>query len=136
MEIDSAGLQRLVDAYWKHYELAVGDRRERLEAENLFWAWEEVDNAVRTPSPQTFDLLLALVHGAQDDNALAYVGAGPFEDLVNWHGAKFVDEIERYARRDRAFRQALANVRISSNVPATVRDRLAIYIPPLEPSGG
>jgi hypothetical protein len=136
LESYSAKVQHLVDAYWKHYELAADDRRQRLEAENWFWAWEEVDGAVRAPGPQTFDLLLALVHAARDDDALAYVGAGPFEDLVNWHGANFVDQIEQCARRDEAFRQALANVRISNNVPATIRDRLAVFIPPLKPTGG
>src|SRR6266853_30994 len=113
----------------RSYTLAGGDRQQRLEAEDWFWAWEDVDTAVREPSLQTFDLLLALANAAPDDKALAYLGAGPFEDLINWHGIQFVDQIELCARRNQPFREALANVRLSSNVPAIVRDRLAVFIP-------
>jgi len=125
---DRAAVQLLVEAYWKNYALAAGDRQQRLEAEDWFWAWEDVDTAAREPSPQTFDLLLALANAAPDDKALAYLGAGALEDLINWHGIEFVDQIEQCARRDRAFREALANVRLSNNIPAIVRDRLAIFI--------
>jgi len=125
---DRAAVQHLVEAYWKNYTLTAGDRQLRLDAEDWFWAWEDVDTAVREPSPQTLDLLLALANAAPDDKALAYLGAGPFEDLINWNGIEFVDQIEQCARRDPAFREALANVRLSSNIPAIVRDRLAVFI--------
>jgi Family of unknown function (DUF6869) len=125
-----AELRQLIAGYWKYYALSTGDRRERLEADQWFWAWEEVERAVRAPSANVFPVLIALVESAANDDALAYVGAGPLEDLINWHGAQFLDQIEESARRDRAFRTALATVRVSDSAPAAIRDRLARFMPP------
>ncbi len=127
---DDPELQQLIARYWKNYALSTGDRQERLEADQWFWAWEEVDRAVRAPSANVFKVIIALVESAATDGALAYIGAGPLEDLINWHGAKLLDQIEESARRDRAFRRALATVRVSDAVPGPVRDRLARFMPP------
>jgi hypothetical protein len=81
------------------------------------------------PSVNTFDMLLALVGSAADDEALAYLGAGPLENLINSRGHEFVEQVEESARRDPLFRKALANVQLSSNVPAAVRERLARFMP-------
>ena len=125
-------IEQIVDGYWRNYRLAGGDRKERLEADEWFWAWIDVDHAVRIPTPRTFELLLALVGSSKDEEALAYVGAGPIEDLINWHGAAFLDQIEEAARRNQAFRRALAGVRVSRDVPKPVCDRLAVLIDDLQ----
>jgi hypothetical protein len=122
--------QHLVDAYWKNYALTHGSREERVQADEWFWAWIEVEDSVRAASPDVFDLVLALVASAPNDDALNYVGAGPLEDLINWHGAAFVDRIEESARKNRAFRYALFGVRLSEEVPSAVRERLALFIAP------
>jgi hypothetical protein len=121
-------IERIVDAYWKNYELVSGNRKQRLDADEWFWAWKEVEDEVRTPTGRTFELLLALVDSAKDNSALAYVGAGPIEELVNWHGATFMNQIEEAARRNRAFRYALSGVRVSQKLPSAVRERLAVFI--------
>jgi hypothetical protein len=121
-------IEQIVDGYWRNYQLAAGGRQQRLDADEWFWAWIEVDNEVRYPTPRTFALLLSLVDSAKDDQALAYVGAGPIEDLINWHGADFLDQIEEAAGRDHAFRTALSGVRVSPEVPKPVRDRLATCV--------
>ena len=122
-------LQQLIDGYWKHYRLSTGGRQERLDAEKWAWAWDEVAEAVLEPSANTFDMLMALVGSAADDEALAYLGAGPLENLINSHGHQFAEQVEESARRDPLFRKALANVQLSSNVPAAVRERLARFMP-------
>lgn len=98
--------QHLVDAYWKNYALTHGSSEERLQADEWFWAWIEVEDCVRAATPDVFDLVLALVVSAPNDDALSYVGAGPMEDLINWHGAAFVHRIEESARQNRAFRSS------------------------------
>lgn len=121
----------LVEGYWKHYTLQNGSgEKEWLEADAWFWAWEDVDHAVSIATPDVFELVLALIDSAPNDDALDYVGAGPLEDLINWHGAVFVDRIEEAARRSRAFRYALFGVRMSEEVPLAVRERLAPFIAP------
>ena len=81
------------------------------------------------PSANAFEMLMALVESAPDDGALAYVGAGPLEDLINSHGVQFAGQIEESARRVLKFRAALAHVQLSSNVAASVRERLARLMP-------
>jgi hypothetical protein len=122
--------QGLIDGYWKHYRLSTGSRQERLDADKWAWAWDDVEEAVMEPSANTFEMLMALVESAPDDDALAYVGAGPLEDLINSHGVQFAGQIEESARRVPKFRTALAHVQLSSNVSASVRERLARFMPP------
>jgi hypothetical protein len=126
-------IEQIVDAYWRHYVLGnSGSRTERLAADEVVWAWEEVEEEVRTPTPRTFELLLALADAAKDKQSLGYLGAGPIEDLINWNGSEFLKEVEKCARRSKTFRAALAYVQLSSGVPEVVRQRLAVFIPNLK----
>lgn len=122
-------LERLIGGYWTHRRRLAGGRQERLDADKWAWAWDEVEMAFIEPSARTFPMLMALIESAGDDEALAYLGAGPLENLINRYGIQFAEQIEESARRDPAFRKALANVQVSSNVPASVRDRLARFMP-------
>src|SRR5438034_8100535 len=91
-------LQRLSDGYWKHYRLSTGSRQERLDADQWVWAWDEVEGAVMKASSNTFEILMALVESAADDEALAYLGAGPLENLINSYGVQFAEQVEESAR--------------------------------------
>lgn len=122
-------IDEIVKAYWEHYSSTQSsDRVLRLDAERTLWAWEAVEEEVRSPTARVLKLLLALGHEAKDDDALAYLGAGPVEDLISWHGARYLDEIDQCARSDPAFRKALSNVWIATQVPEAVHERLAKYI--------
>jgi hypothetical protein len=91
----------LVPTYWRHYELSNSDNRaDRLAAAELFWAWEEVDQAAKDGGPGIVDLLVALADTAPDDAARAYLGAGPVEDLIRLHGERLRSEIETAAREN------------------------------------
>lgn len=107
-------IDQIVKAYWEHYDAArSANRGKRLEADRTFWAWEAVDHEVSVPSERIFELLLALARAAKDDEALAYLGAGPIEDLITRHGSQLLDGIDQWARRDPAFRKALSDVWIT-----------------------
>lgn len=51
-----------------------------------------------------------LVQQASGGEELAYVAAGPLEELLRLHGARFAQEVITEARRDRKFRRALTGV--------------------------
>jgi hypothetical protein len=123
-------LTSLTAAYWSYWLLSHGTRKERVQADGWFWAWEKVEEALEAPAPEAFEILLALVGTAPNDDALAAIGAGPLEDLLSWHAANFVDRVEESARRDPAFRKALASVWLSEAVPPDVRQRLTRLMPP------
>jgi len=116
--------QRLIDAYWEQYRLSTsGDRGERLRLDEWFWAWEDVERAVHDADGDVVELLVALAEAAPD-GARGYVGAGPIENLIDRHGARFVDQIDDAARRSAPFRTALRSVSYGENVDRAVVARL------------
>jgi hypothetical protein len=101
----------VVPTYWRHYELLASENRaDRLAADELFWAWEQVDQAAKDGGPGIVDLLVALSDAAPNDAALAYLGAGPVEDLVRLHGARLRGEVETASRQNQHFAAACRSV--------------------------
>ena len=60
------------------------------------------------------------------------MAAGPIEGLINHHGVTYLDEIETCARRNKAFRKALADVWLRGGVSEEVRKRLRVIMPDVE----
>jgi hypothetical protein len=81
---------------------------------------------------QAVAVVSALVDGAETDDDLARVGAGPLEDLLVRHGASLVDELDDMARRDSRFAQALGGVWWSADAAGPeVTAKLGRWIPTL-----
>jgi hypothetical protein len=60
-----------------------------------------------------------------DDQALAYLGAGPVEDfLLERHADDVIDQVEVAARRSAGFRSALHCAHYDDVVAPDARDRL------------
>lgn len=116
----------LVVMYWRYFALSTSDRRkDRLLAvqggDDRASEW--VDEAASSGRNEAVDLIERLARAAPDDAAVAYLGAGPLENLLNNHGVRLLDELEQAARRSKPFRAALATVWYSGASP-TVLDRL------------
>lgn len=92
--------QDLASAYLKHYRSGDADD---------FWAFEDVINACGNLR-DGFPVAMALISQAQDDLELAYVAAGPVEDLLKWHGVPALALFEKAAENSGKVRRALANV--------------------------
>jgi tetratricopeptide (TPR) repeat protein len=90
--------EELVAAYLRHF--ATRD-------DALFWAWERIQQYVRTDPRKAWGLTLQLIAVAPDQSALGYIAAGPLEDLLYARGELFIDELERLARSDPKFLSAL-----------------------------
>jgi hypothetical protein len=122
----------VVAAYWRHHQLIFSeDPIERADADHWFWAWEEVDEAALAASPGIVALLVALAKAAPNDQALAYLGAGPLEDLIRRHGAEFVDAIDLAAQTSESFRVALRCVWYGADTNEAMVPRLRRFGPPL-----
>ena len=76
-------------------------------------------------------LLLALADGAPDGAALAYLGAGPIEDLLGADAANCVDAIDEAARRNERFRTALRCASFDHHVAPAIAERLRRFGPPI-----
>jgi len=72
----------VVEAYWRNWALSRGDRAARLLSNDSFWAWHAVEEMVATDSDELVDVLERLADAAPSDEALAYLGAGPINDLL------------------------------------------------------
>ena len=94
----------LVARYWECYDVLIGDRRAEISAECADVV-QNVDERVATGDGDAFHLLVALAEAAPDDDGLAYLGAGPLEDLIRNHSkdAVVIDRVEGWARRSPAF---------------------------------
>lgn len=58
------------------------------------------------------------------DESLGYLAAGPIEDLVDFHGTDFVEDMEKLASNDDRFRLALSYIRIGPWVPEEIASRV------------
>jgi hypothetical protein len=92
--------------------------------QSAFWAFEEACELLSRDPERLWRIALRLIQQAPDDAALAYVAAGPLEDLLAFHGPTFIQRVEDLARRDSRFLLALAGVwgqvRLSPEIRARV----------------
>lgn len=98
-------LERLVVGY-----LALARARSDSQKECSWWAWEAMKEMLWHDPEAAWPVILRLVARAEDDETLAYVAAGPLEDLLADHGAAFIERVEVEAARDSRFRRALTGV--------------------------
>lgn len=90
----------LAAAYLKQY---------RTGADEDSWAFEEVLE-VCGELQAGLALTLRLLELAADDTELAYVAAGPVEDLLKWHGKAAAAAFEKAAAQSEKVRRALSAV--------------------------
>lgn len=115
----------LADAWIRFKNLPKeSDARVQLE-----WAWEQLDDLCGTQPDSAWHVIQEIIARDQSDKILADVGAGPFEDLLVHHGARFIDKVESCARSNPAFRRMLGVV-WKNAIPDDVWNRLKAIAPP------
>ena len=100
--------EQVVDSYLRHYAL---------KEEQDFWAFDEVNQIVRRDPAAGWRLTRLLVDKASSDEALAYVAAGPLEDLLAFHGPTVIDDVAVAARADERLQLALTGVWLNRASP-------------------
>lgn len=118
--------------YWAEFVARRGTRAERRAAEtSRATATPAVDDRVFTGADNVVDLLCLIADCAPDptDEALACLGAGPIEDLLARHAARFIDEIDRAARTNERFRRALRSTWFSESIDPSIARRLDRFRP-------
>ncbi len=74
------------------------------------WAWERVTDIVQESPERGLALAIELVHMAPDQKAIAYIAAGPLEDLICKHQLAVLPALADAARKDPKLRHALLGV--------------------------
>jgi len=75
-----------------------------------FWAWEEVRRLVETDLDSAWRITLLLLEKAKSEDEVAYIAAGPLEDLIDMHGHEALDRIEEACGNNPQLRLALSTV--------------------------
>ena len=68
--------------------------------------------------------MLAIREATNDYKVLAHLAAGPFEDLINLHGDKFIDRIENLAKADQEFAHFIGGIWPDREMPTELLARL------------
>jgi len=87
-----------------------------LTVQRHWWAYQALLDLGRSNPQEALTAILALVELAGTPELLERVGAGPLEDLLEYHGAAVIDEVESRAQTDSALRAALSHVWLTEGV--------------------
>ncbi|SRR6266545_2957269 len=93
-------------------------------AEDTAWASDAFEALVRTDPDEAWPLIIDVLNRAADDATLAYIAAGPLENLIVLHSSRVIDRIEATARRNEQFRRALTGVWAQGDIPEEISKRL------------
>jgi len=91
----------LASTYLRHYIL---------KQQEDGWAVRELNTLVQDDPTEAWEVTRILVNAAPSDRALAYVAAGPLEELLNNHGPVVIDRIEEESRQNLRLQLALSGV--------------------------
>ncbi len=91
------------------------------------WVFEWVMELAQKRPTEALPVVKALVDVAVGDEELAYVAAGPIEDLLAYHGPAVIDTVEHIAREDTRFRRALTGV-WRSDIQEEVWNRMRVIV--------
>ena len=91
----------LASTYLRHYIL---------KQQEDSWVVRELNTLVQDDPTEAWEVTRILVNTAPSDGALAYVAAGPLEELLNKHGPVVIDRIEEESRQNLRLQLALSGV--------------------------
>jgi hypothetical protein len=103
--------------------------KESNAGDELFWAWEQLNEMCSAEPDSAWHVIQEIIARDQSDQILANIGAGPFEDLLVYHGARFMDQVESCARSSPAFKRMLGVV-WQNEIPDDVWNRMNAIAPP------
>jgi hypothetical protein len=117
--MDDATQARLVEAYVTRARGVSG-----ADDDATFWAWDATHELVREEPEVAWAVIRAVLAQCNDDRMLSYVAAGPLENLMCWHGPRFIDRVEAEAAASPRFLRALGGVWGRNRMADAVAGRL------------
>ena len=127
-----AELEGLVDDYFRHYRRLFSlSRADRLVAQEGDPLGDWLNDLPSWPSPipeVAWEVVLALLDRAPDGHALAFVIAGPLQDLATYHGEQFADRLVERSRQDAGFRLSMTTIYRRQGVPPELQAKLSAVI--------
>jgi hypothetical protein len=118
----------VVDDYLAYCEVITRFGVDSRQAEVWRWAEEELSRLVHAEPNTALEIIRAVISEAPNDAVLAFVAAGPLEDLLSYHGEVVIELVERFAAIDEWFRRALSGVWGENSMSPGVQARVAAAI--------
>ncbi|HEY9733464.1 MAG TPA: hypothetical protein V6C89_16215 [Drouetiella sp.] len=94
---------KLVTAYFNHYRLMK-------TSSDFFWAWEDVQYLVERDPVQAWSVIVELINAAPSWEAIAFVAAGPLEDIISKRGKFIIEKLEQALPQNKRLQYAIAGV--------------------------
>jgi hypothetical protein len=104
--------EETAEAYIQHYQ--TGDKKDS-------WAVREVDLLIETMPDEAWDLTCILIRKSSADDVLAFVAAGPLEELLVKHGPVLMARVEDECKRNDRLVLALSGVWLEAGTPVFER---------------
>lgn len=118
-------MDRLASDWFDHHRWIVDDFPDLPGAdERSDRVREAIDEKVYADPERVWPIILELIERVPDDHALGYIAAGPLEDLMRFHSARFRDRCAALARTNPRFREALRGVWGWERMPKKTRQLL------------
>ncbi|WP_460629661.1 DUF6869 domain-containing protein [Intrasporangium mesophilum] len=123
--------------WWLSRRLSTGTRQQRADLEQgrsadaraAQHASDHVNDVIARGGAEAIAVITELLQSAADADAPVLVGSGPLEDLLHEHGAAVIEEVERLARQEPTFTEALRSVWLEHGaLPPSVEARLAQWV--------
>jgi hypothetical protein len=93
------------------------------EYDKNFWAFTALSDLCETNPDSCWELIEEIRSSDGSDVILANLAAGPLEDLLVYHGGRFIERIEELARNDGQYRKLLGAM-WQNEIPDDVWERV------------
>jgi len=110
MHLSTDEMREWVDGY-----IAAQNSQSAKNDDENHWAIQKFFDLEMDHPDLCWKAILNILHREPDEAVLGILAAGPLEDLIHYHGDRFIDEIELEARQNPAFRHLLGGVWESSS---------------------
>jgi hypothetical protein len=106
MPIDEVEIRQIAEAWAGIYTFPEGSE----EHQERFWAYGRLWELIQDDPEDAWKVIQAIRQLDVKDWVLTNLAAGPLEDLLVYHGERFIDRVEVLSRRDPQFRKLLGGV--------------------------
>lgn len=82
------------------------------EYESEFWAFERLDQLIHNKPNEALRVIFEISVTTDSEEIHGYLGAGPIEDLMLYHGEQVIEDLAAKAKAEPKFKVALRSVKI------------------------
>lgn len=102
--------QEFAEMFWREYNEDDMQKTAQANDSTNCQAAVLVDNLVNSAPQRAFELLVTIIDSCKDNDGLAYIAAGPLENLFVYHGYEIINTVMEKADENEKLQLALSGV--------------------------